>query len=275
MARRRRKPALLSSLQRLARRVRSLPPVALAALALALWAAADVAYQVARKPTELVGIAVPTRAKAPAATWAAYRGHFEDNATAIVSAELLAALAQIESSGDPLARTYWRWQWSWNPLQLYRPASSAVGLLQMTDGTFEEARRLCIHDHAVARDGPWHDPRGCWLNALYLRVLPGHAIEMTSARLHLAVEGVVAERRAGRARRDERERLAAVIHLCGPERGAAFASRAFRVVPGERCGDHDLARYLARVEELARTFARLKGRAPEPGEVAEGAVAWR
>ena len=26
--------------------------------------------------------------------------------------ELLAALAQVEGSGNPVARTYWRWSWS-------------------------------------------------------------------------------------------------------------------------------------------------------------------
>lgn len=274
MARRRRPRLSLAPLRRLARRARALPGWALVALALAAWLAADVVYQVVRKPTELVGVVLPTRAKAPAATWEAYRGHFEENATGLLSAELLAALAQVESSGDPLARTYWVWRWSWNPLQLYRPASSAVGLLQMTDGTFAEARRLCIHDHRVARDGPWHDPSGCWLNALYFRVLPGHAIELAAARLHLLVEEALAGRRA--PRREEVERLAAVIHLCGRERGGPFAGRGFRPAPGERCGDHDLGRYLGRVEELERTFARLRAaRAPARGALAEEAVAGR
>ncbi|MBI5068133.1 MAG: transglycosylase SLT domain-containing protein [Deltaproteobacteria bacterium] len=273
---RRRKPALLPRLRRLAGGVRSLPPAALVLLLVALWAVADVAWQVARKPTELAGAVLPAHPRAPAATWEAYRHHFESHATGTIPAELLAALAQVESSGDPLARTYWRWQWSWNPLQLYRPASSAVGLLQITDGTFAEARRLCIHDHAVARDGPWYDPDSCWLNALYFRLLPGDAIEMTSARLHLAVEEALAARRGGRARPEDRSRLAAVIHLCGRERGSSFAGRGFRLRPGERCGDHELARYLSRVQELERAFAGMKGpRPPAPGEVSAGAVAWR
>jgi len=273
-SRRRRFRVSRATLRRLARRARALPAWAMVALALAAWLAADVVYQVMKKPTELVGVVLPTRAKAPATTWEAYRGHFEENATELVPAELLAALAQVESSGDPLARTFWRWQWSWNPLQLYRPASSAVGLLQITDGTFAEARRLCIHDHRVARDGPWHDPSGCWLNALYFRILPGHAIELTAARLHLAVEQVLAGRRA--PRREEAGRLAAVIHLCGRERGAPFAGRGFRPAPGERCGDHDLAGYLGRVAELERAFARLRAaRAPDRGALAEGALAGR
>jgi hypothetical protein len=54
-----------------------------------------------------------------------------------------------------------------------------------------------------------------------------------------------------------RERLAAVIHLCGPSRGADFVRRSFRVAAGERCGTHDLAEYLARVDRFTLSFERL------------------
>jgi len=241
-------------------------------LALAAACGAGVAWQVAKKPTELLGLVAPSSAKTPASTWRAYGPLFDAHATDVVTPELLAALAQVESAGDPLARTYWRWRWSWNPLEVYAPASSAVGLLQITDGTYSEARRLCIHDHAVARAGPWYDPRACWLNALYLRTVPSHAIEMTSALLDDAVADVLAERLAFRATLAEKQRLAAVIHLCGRERGSAFAARGFRARPGERCGDHELARYVGRVEALKGLFERMDeepgasiGSGPPPG----------
>jgi hypothetical protein len=80
---------------------------------------------------------------------------------------------------------------------------------------------------------------------------------MTSARLHQAVTETLAQRRIRRATAFERERLAAVVHLCGRGRGVAFAQRGFRTLPGERCGDHDLTVYLARVRRLADTFAQL------------------
>ena len=57
----------------------------------------------------------------------------------------------LEGSGNPVARTYWWWRFSWNPFEVYRPASSAVGMFQITDGTFAEARRYCIHDHVSSR----------------------------------------------------------------------------------------------------------------------------
>jgi hypothetical protein len=221
----------------------------------------NVAYQVARKPTELLGLVFAPAPLTAAETWARYGGQFRAHATDLVRPELLAALAHAESLGDPLARTAWQWRWTWNPLALYAPASSAVGLFQMTDAAFEEGRRLCIHDHQVARAGAWHDVHACWFPALYMRTVPGHAVEMTAARLHVHLVQILGPDRAGRTELRARERLAAVIHLCGPARGAAFARRGFRVPPGEACGAHDLAAYLARVDRATVSFERLARKA--------------
>jgi hypothetical protein len=209
-------------------------------------------YQVVRKPTELFGV-VPPLTKAPRMTWSAYGPLFRRYSTDLVSPELLAALVQAESTGDPLARTFWRWRWSWNPLDLYGPASSAVGLLQITDGTFAEARHLCIHEHRVVREGPWSAP--C-IDREYVRWDPGDAIEMTSAWLDQGMREALGAR-AARTSPEHRRQLAAVIHLCGRGRGASFARRGFTALPGERCSEHGLAVYLARVSELATAFARL------------------
>jgi hypothetical protein len=235
----------------------TLPPLAWALIGLTVFALANYLWQVARKPTELLGLIVPPAPKTPPSTWSEYGPLFAEHSTEVLRPELLAALVQVESAGDPLARTYWRWRWRWNPFEIYAPASSAVGILQITDGTFAEARRLCIRDHEVAREGSWLDPRACWFNGFYFRTVPSHAIEMTSARLHLIVEETVAEQRASRATLDDRQRLAAVIHLCGRARGRAYAARGFCAAPGERCGDHDLARYVARVQALKAEFARM------------------
>jgi hypothetical protein len=215
-------------------------------------------YHVVRKPTELLAPLSPALVKTPRATWAAYGDLFETHSTRIVAPELLAALAQAEGDGNPLARTYWRWRWSLNPLEIYRPASSAVGMFQITDGTFAAARRYCVHDHEVVRDGAWHEVRACWFNGLYSRLLPSHAIELTSAYLHQAVVDALAGPRGRRPTVRQQQALAALIHLCGPGRADAFARRGFRPAAGERCGDHDVGRYLARVERLAREFARLR-----------------
>lgn len=220
-----------------------------------VWAAVNGIVQVARKPTELFFPVSGSLGKPPALTWQQYGPLFKTHSTAVITPELLAALAQVEGSGNPVARTYWRWRFSWNPFELYRPASSAVGMFQMTDGTFAEARRYCIHDHVVVEDGPWHDLRSCWFNALYARVVPGHAVEMTAALLDRTVARILERNRTVTASPRQRQDLAAVIHLCGAGAGNAYASRGFRFRAGERCGDHDVGRYLAKVNALKRQFA--------------------
>jgi hypothetical protein len=176
----------------------------------------------------------------------------------VITPELLAALAQVEASGNPVATPQWRWRLTAQPFDVYRPASSAVGMYQITDGTFAEAKRYCIHDHAVVQDGPWSSWRSCWFNALYLRIVPSHAAEMTAALLDRRVAEVLARQRLGGATLQHKQDLAAIIHLCGAAAGAAFASRKFRLPAGTRCGAHDAAAYLARVNAMKRLFAQFR-----------------
>lgn len=196
-------------------------------------------------------------AKTPAQTWRQYRALFIEHSTVSMTPELLAALTQVEGAGNPVARTYWRWRVSWNPLELYRPASSAVGMYQITDARFAEAKRYCIHNHVSVDDGPWHRPGSCWFNALYLRVLPSHAIEMTSAFLDRRMAQILARQGMGAANLQRKQDLAAVIHLCGASVAEAYARRGFRPAARERCGEHDLRGYLARLNALKREFERL------------------
>ncbi len=247
--------------RRFVRAVRSLPRSLQVILALcatvAAWFAANAVYQVVRKPSELFFPVSGALAKTPPETWREYGPAFRAHATPVMTPTLLAALAQVEGAGNPVARTYWRWQVAWNPFEVYRPASSAVGMYQITDGTFREAKRYCIHDHAVAEEGPWHDASSCWFNGLYTRVVPAHAVEMTSALLDRQVARTLTERRIASATLRQKQDLAAVIHLCGAGAGDAYARRGFRLLPGQRCGEHDVRGYLARVEAMKRTFARL------------------
>ena len=226
-------------------------------LLMAVWASVNWMVQVARKPSEVFFPVSGSLGKTPAQTWRQYRPLFAKHSTAVITPELLAALAQVEGSGNPMARTYWRWRLSWNPFEVYRPASSAVGMFQITDGTFAEARRYCIHDHIVVEDGPWHDPRSCWFNTLYTRVVPGHAVEMTAALLDRTVARTLGRNRIATASLQQQQDLAAVIHLCGGGAGDAYARRAFRFRRGQRCGDHDARRYLAEVNAVKLQFARL------------------
>jgi hypothetical protein len=241
---------------RLGPRLARLPRLAWILIAVVLLVVVNFAIQVVRKPTELLGLVFSPAPLTAEQTWARYRSDVREHATEVIRPELLAALIQVESAGDPLARTYWRWRWTGDPSRMYGPASSAVGLLQITDGTFDEAQRYCVRDHHVARDdGPFLDR--CWLNAFYFRTVPGHAIEMTSALLHVRVTEALGPARAAALPAARRDALAAVIHLCGGGRAAAFAANGFRARPGDRCGDHELGGYLERVRVLTAQFERM------------------
>ncbi len=226
-------------------------------LLVAAWSAVNWMVQVARKPTELFFPVSGSLGKAPTETWRQYGPLFHEHSTAVITPDLLAALAQVEASGNPVARTYWRWRPAWNPFEVYQPASSAVGMFQLTDPTFQEARRYCIHDHVVVEAGAWHDPRSCWFNGLYTRVVPSHAVELTAALLDRSVARTLTQHRIVTATIRQQQDLAAIIHLCGAGAGSAYARRGFRLTAGQRCGDHDPDRYLAQVNALKRQFARL------------------
>ena len=214
-------------------------------------------YQVVRKPAELFFPVSGALSKTPTETWRSYAPIFREHATAVITPDLLAALAQIEGAGNPVAQTYWRWRLTTKPFDVYRPASSAVGMYQLTDGTFREVKRYCIHDHVVVEDGAWHDLDSCWFNSLYLRVVPSNAVEMTSAYLDRRVARALERQSIGAATLQQKQDLAAVIHLCGAAAGDAYARRKFRLSAGQRCGDHDAGRYLARLNAMKRVFARL------------------
>ena len=224
--------------------------ITIGALAFILVAATlNLMFQVVRKPAELFFPVSGVLSKTPSETWREYAALFRAHSTPLMTPELLAALAQVEGAGNPVARTPWRVRASVDPREVYRPASSAVGMYQITDGTFEQAKRYCIRDHVAIEDG-------CWFNSLYMRVIPSHAVELTSAYLDRSVAAILAGRRLA-ASVAQKQELAALIHLCGASAGDAYARAGFRLAPGQRCGAHDARAYLAQVAAMKRLFARL------------------
>jgi hypothetical protein len=148
-----------------------------------------------------------------------------------------------------VASTYWRWRLTWDPFAVYQPASSSVGMYQMTDAAFAEAQRYCIHRHAVVEDS-------CSLNGLYTRIVPSHAIELTAVFLDRNLTAILAHRPNAIPSPQQKQELAAIVHLCGPGSAKAFARRGFHLSAGERCGDHDVATYLAQVKAMKQEFLR-------------------
>jgi hypothetical protein len=80
---------------------------------------------------------------------------------------------------------------------------------------------------------------------------------MTSALLDRSVASTVTRHRATAATLQQKQDLAAIIHLCGAGGGDAFARRGFKLTPGQKCGDHDVHAYLAQVNTMKRLFSRL------------------
>jgi hypothetical protein len=130
-------------------------------------------------------------------------------------------------------------------------------MYQITDATFGEAKRYCIHNHIVVEDGPWTDFESCWFNSLYMRVVPAHAVEMTSGYLDRRVANTLSRLRIANATLQQKQDMAVVMHLCGTGAGALYAKRHFRLLSGQRCGDHDARAYVARVNAMKRTFREL------------------
>ncbi|MBK8176970.1 MAG: hypothetical protein IPK66_17440 [Rhodospirillales bacterium] len=145
---------------------------------------------------------------------------------------------------------YWSWRLTWNPFAIYQPASSAVGMYQLTDAAFADAQHYCIRQHTVVEES-------CRFSGFYSRIFPSHAIELTAVLLDRNVTAILAGKRDGRASPQQVQDLAAVIHLCGSGPARAFAHRGFRLMAGERCGDQVVAKYLADVNAMKRRFLRL------------------
>ena len=210
----------------------------------------NLVYQMPHKPTEVFAPISSEFNKAPIETWRQYAPLFREYSTVSIPPELLAALAQVESAGNPVATTYWRWRLTGDPLAIYQPASSAVGMYQMTDAAFAETEGYCILHHAVVETG-------CSATALHSRVVPRHATELTAVFLDRKVAAILGHWQKMRISRQQREELVAVIQLCGTGPATAFARRGFRLIPGERCGDHDVAAYLAQINAMKRKFLHL------------------
>ena len=74
-------------------------------LCVGLWAAVNWIYHAVHKPTELLFPVSNTLNKTPPETWREYESHFRRYATPVVAPELLAAIAQVESSGTAVTLT--------------------------------------------------------------------------------------------------------------------------------------------------------------------------
>jgi hypothetical protein len=112
------------------------------------------------------------------------------------------------------------------------------------------ARPYCIRDHIVVEDG-------CSLTGLDSRVLPSRAIELTAVFLDRKVTAILARPLKKAASAQQKRELAAIIYLCGASSAKASSRRGFHPTAGERCGDQEVATYLAQINGMTREFLRL------------------
>lgn len=219
---------------------------------------ANLIYQVVKKPSELIGAFDKKFHKSPTETWANYGETFQEKSTSVMTPEFLAALAQAESNGNPVARTYWKVRLTTDIDKIYSPASSSAGMFQITKGTFEEAKQFCVRNGEVFRQSPKEESGPCWSNFAYSRMIPSHAIEMTSARLHFFTKQILARFKKFKAALSDQQSLATIIHLCGVAKGETFARSGFRSGSVGRCGDHDPGSYIRRIKKLQAQFRQLR-----------------
>lgn len=222
--------------------------------ALLILFAANTLVQVIRKPAEILNALGLSTTKTPYETWLSYSNDFKAHATNEMKPHFLAALAQTESSGNAAATPEWNLKWTDKLTKIFSPASSSVGLYQFTTGTYNRAKKLCIQDGAVVKEGPWHQLNSCWFNFLYLRTSASHSIEMASAYLTLAIQKMT--KNIQNVSQSNINRLAAVIHLCGEKKGEYFIKTNFNLNRLSHCGTHSVKNYVAKVERNLERFSR-------------------
>ncbi len=202
----------------------------------------------------LLNLFVSGQYKSSASTWQNYKHLFEKHSTPITTPKYLAALAQVESAGNPVIIPEWKWRLTTDPFRIYAPASTSAGLYQYTKPTFKDAKRFCIHSHEVALDGPILNPNSCWFNMFYSRLWPSHAIEMTSARLTHYVGAILKNTNSADTSLRNKQKLASIIHLCGVGKGRQFARSGFRLDGLKKCGSHSTEAYLDRIFRTMKKF---------------------
>ena len=214
---------------------------------------------VIRKPAHLLTPITKYFYKVPSETWNSYQGIFTSYETETLDAPFLAALAQAESAGNPIATPYWEFNFQQDILSFFRPASSSLGIYQMTYDTFQDAKRFCFVDGKIVMDLNKKELKNCWSNDFKFRFSVTDSVHLTSARLSYYTESILTKYRK-KASIKQRQQTAAIIQLCGPGKGEQFARSGFAVNQMGSCGSHSVAAYIKRVFKYKQTFVTMAER---------------
>lgn len=202
----------------------------------ALYLFVNFVVQVVRKPTEIASLFSFSMYKTPTETWNSYKSYFQSSATEATPADFLAALAHIESNGNPWASPGWRFKINARIFDLYAPATTAVGLYQFLDETFRNAGIGETFSN---------------------RLSPESSTRIAATYLNRELAKIIYEQKLQKTTNERKQILAAIVHLCGKQKAINFARAGYSWAAIGNCGAHDPQVYTQRVLSLKRTFGQL------------------
>jgi hypothetical protein len=211
--------------------------------------AANFGYHIYRNPLHLLSFFSRPMNKTPRETWSSYADVFKSASTGRVSAPLLAAIAQVESHGNPLAAPEWRLQLSTDIMEIYAPASSAFGLMQITKGTFDLIMKTC------GQSG-----ERCPNSDLATRMKARDSVVLTAGFLQRSMEDLLSKSAVQKLSEEKLTKLASVIHLCGAEVGKRLIRNGYNVNALPRCGSHWPSVYASQVADMRNLFEIMSSR---------------
>ena len=214
-------------------------------------------YQTITTPSHIFKWIPLSFKKTPKQTWQSYNRIFKKYSTPLVSKYFLAALAQIESSGDPLASSYWKLRITPKIRNIYSPASSAAGLFQITNHTFKESKKFCITKNKIITKSKFKKHPSCYLNSFFSRFIPSHSTQMVSARLHYYLNNFISKYKKHLNNTQSIEKLSSVIHLCGINRARNFIKKKMHFSKMPKCGDHNAYIFYKKLNKYKKYFIRI------------------
>ena len=204
-----------------------------------------------RQPLEILALLPLGQPKSPAETWKSYSQDFKNFAFGGLSSSYIAALTQIESSGNPLARPPWSFSFRLHPFQIFAPLSSSFGLLQLTRETARRASKLCRYKQRVIHNSQ------CPKTWFYSRAIASHSFDLATKNIVYHLRKILGASYQLKYSRQKIHQVASIIHLCGKTKARRFVRRGFSFHAIGSCGSHSPRRYVNKVSRLQKLFTRL------------------
>ncbi|MFK8138140.1 MAG: transglycosylase SLT domain-containing protein [Bdellovibrionales bacterium] len=197
-----------------------------------------ISYQIYQAPSVMFKPLEQYFMKTPKQTVSSYMKDFTRAENRKIEAEFLAAVVQQESSGNPLATTDWGFRWSLNPVNWYRPFSSATGAFQITRPTWQTYLRACKN--------LCDPPR--WATRL--------SVGDSSALVSNWYFKKLLENRLIGTRSKRSRTFLSILHLCGQRRAERWL-RNGHSLKKMRCGYHRVSKYINSLERHYQGFKKI------------------